>query len=114
MLFDSEQFFSYMGSIPVIPSLSIISLFAASKNGPLQIKVREQTPEETEHWKKMKQLAAEPNPKLIDVKDVRMMQCNPPCNRQFAGRLLRTGPERSVLSGKCPVCEKEYNLELKD
>ena len=113
MLFDSDGFFSYMRAVPVIPPLSIVTLLADKQSGTPRIEVREQTAEETEHWKKMREVALEPNPNLVEVKDIRMMQCNPPCNRQFAGKLVRKEPNRTVLSGQCPACEKEYSLELK-
>ncbi|MGA2877142.1 MAG: hypothetical protein ABSE82_16625 [Nitrososphaerales archaeon] len=113
ILFESDKFFSYMGSIPVIPPLSMISLVLQKKSGEPQIQVREQTAEETERWKQMRELALKPSPNLVDVADIRMMQCNPPCNRQFAGKLVRKELDRTVLSGQCPTCQKEYNLELK-
>ena len=91
MLFDSDGFYSYVRAVPVIPPLSIVTVSVDKIGGNPQIEVREQTAEETARWKEMRELAEKPDPRLIDVKDTRMMQCNPPCNRQFIGKLVRRG-----------------------
>jgi hypothetical protein len=103
----------YMSSIPVVPPLSVTT-FSRDNEGNSKIEIREQTKEETEHWQTLRRWAQEENPNLTDVKDMRRMQCPAPCNTLFMGKLIRKDQEPTLLNGKCPVCEKEYNVKVKD
>lgn len=104
-------------SIAMIPQGSMIS-FSVDEKGN-RIEVREQTEEESVHWKVMRDMCLDPefnrDNKLLNIEDLRLIRCtNSPCPRLFFGRLVRVEGQVPVLEGKCPSCGKEYKVVHSD